>query len=174
MAHERGSVGPCMGAQSGYWFFRVTYLFLTLISRDDRNFRMQFNFYKELHPYSCFFSWAPMKERELVYWWNWSWFFNKTIQQKQHYKSSSILVSHFVSQFILLSLFHILSWTGYLIRNWRNQHQALDLSVPSTYTSCLWDFLNKKSELACELIWYMENMLCRTLSWINIALLILT
>ena len=106
--------------------------------------------------------WASMKERELVYWWNWSWFFNKTIQQKQYYKASSILMSHFVSQFISLSLFHILSWTEYLIGNWRNQHQALDLSVPSTYKSCLWDFLNKKSALACELIQYTENMLCLT------------
>ena len=55
--------------------------------------------------------------------------------------------------------FYFLSWTEYLIGNWKNQHQALDLSVPSTYTSCLWDFLNKKSELACELIQYTENML---------------
>ena len=149
-------------------------MFLTLISWDDWNFRMQLNFSKELHPYSCFFSHASMKERELIYWWNWAWFFNVTIQQKQYYKASSILLSHFVSQFISLSLFHILSWTGYLIGNWRNQHQALDLSVPSTYMSCLWDFLNKKSELACELIRYTENMLCLTLSRINIALLILT
>ena len=174
MAHERGSVGPCMGAQSWYLFFLVTYMFPTLISRDDRNFRMQLNFSKELHPYSYFFSLASMKERELVYWWNWAWFFNKTIQQKQDYKASSLLLSHFVSQFISLSLFHILSWTGYLIGNWRNQHQALDLSVTSTYTSCLWDFLNKKTELACELIQYTKNMLCLTLSRINIALLILT
>ena len=149
-------------------------MFLTLISWDGGNFRMQLDFFQELHPYSCFFSHASMKERELVYWWNQAWFFNVTIQQKQYYKASSILLSHFVSQFISLSLFHILSWTGYLIGNWRNQHQALDLSVPSTYTSCLWDFLNKKSELACELIRYTENMLCLTLSRINIALLILT
>ena len=149
-------------------------MFLTLISWDDGNFRMQLNFFKELHPYSCFFSWASMKERELVYWWNRAWFFNVTIQQKQYYKASSILLSHFVSQFVSLSLLHIFSWSGYLIGNWRNQHQALDLSVPLTYTSCLWDFLNKKSELACELIRYTENMLCLTLSRINIALLILT
>ena len=149
-------------------------MFLTLISWDDRNFRMQLNFSKELHHYSCFFSHASMKERELVYWWKCAWFFNKTIQQKQCYKASCILLSHFVSQFISLSLFHILSWTGYLIGNWRNQHQALDLSMPSTYTSCLWDFLNKKSEFTCELIRYPENMLRPTLWRINIALLILT
>ena len=176
MAHERGSVGPCMCAQSWYRFFLVIYMFLTLISSYDRNFRMLLNFFKELRSNSCIFSPASMKERELVYWWNlnWAWFFNETIQQKQYYKASSILLSHFVSQFISLSLFHILSWTGCLIGNWRNQHQALDLSVPSTYMSCLWDFLNKKSELACELIWYTENMLCLTLSRINIALFILT
>ena len=149
-------------------------MFLILISWDDGNFRMQLDFSKELHPYSCFFSHASMKERELVYWWNQAWFFNETIKQKQYYKASSILLSHFVSQFFSLSLFHILSWTEYLIGNWRNQHQTLDLSVPSTYTSCLWDFLNKKSELACELIRYTENMLCLTLWRINIALLILT
>ena len=149
-------------------------MFLTLISWDDWNFRMQLNFSKELHPYSCFFSHTSMKERKLVCWWNWAWFFNETIQQKQYYKASSILLSHFVSQLISLSLFHILSWTGYLIGNGRNQHQAFKLSVPSTYTGCLWDFLNKNSELACELIRYMENMVCLTLSRINITLLILT
>ena len=149
-------------------------MFLTLISWDNRNFRMQLNFFKELHSYFCFFSQASMKERELVYWLNWDWFFNKTIQQKQHYKALGIQLSSFVQRFISLSLFHILSWTGSLTGNWRNQHQALDLSVPSTYMSCLWDFLNKKSELACELIWHTENIPCLTLSRIKIALLILT
>ena len=163
-----------MCAQSWYCFFLVIYMFLTLISSNDRNFRMQLNFSKELHSNSWFFSRASIKDRELDYKLYWAWLFNKTIQQKQYYKASSILLSHFVSQFISLSLFHILSWTGYLIGNWRNQHQALDRCIPSSYMSCLWDFLNKKSVLACELIRYPENMLCLTLSRINIALLILT
>ena len=149
-------------------------MFLTLISWDGRNFRMQLNFFQELHPYPCFFSHTSMKERELVYWWHWAWFFNETIQQKQYYKASSIQLSSFVQLFISLSVFHILSWTGSLTGNWRKQHQVLDLSVPSTYMSCLWDFLSKKSELACELIRYTENMLRLPLWRINIALLILT
>ena len=77
-----GSVGPCMCAQSWYYFFLVIYMFLTLISSNDRNFRMQLNFSKELHSNSWFFSRASIKDRELDYKLYWAWLFNKTIQQK--------------------------------------------------------------------------------------------
>ncbi len=104
MAHERGSVGPCMYVQSYYLFFLVVYMFIKQISRDDRDFRMQLNFSRELQPlhrdsYSWFLSQASLNYRELAFLRNWVWYFNKNIQQKQYYYASGILhVSQFFCQ----------------------------------------------------------------------------
>ncbi len=58
-----------MYAQSYDRFFLVVYMFLTLISRDDRNFRMQLNFIKSCTPIPDFFGRASAKDREMEYQW---------------------------------------------------------------------------------------------------------
>ena len=49
MAHEHGSVGLGRCPRSLLWFFLLIYKFLTLISSGGRKFRMQLEFFKELH-----------------------------------------------------------------------------------------------------------------------------
>ena len=63
MTHKGGYVGPCMCAQSWYCFFLVIYMFRTLISSDDGNFRMQLNVSQGLHSNSWFFSRASINDR---------------------------------------------------------------------------------------------------------------
>ena len=101
-----GSVGPCMCAQSWYYFFLVIYMFLTLISSNDRNFRMQLNFSKELHSNSWFFSRASIKDRELDYKLYWAWLFNKTIQQKQYYHASLAFEKFCSTIFLVVLISH--------------------------------------------------------------------
>ena len=100
MAHEHGSVGPCMCAQSWYWSSLVIDMFLTLISRDDGNFRMQLNFFRVLCSYSWYLSQASINDRYLDCQWNWAWFFNETIQQNQYQYASGILLRSYHLQFV--------------------------------------------------------------------------
>ena len=101
-----------MCAQSYYLFYFVIYMFLTIISRDDGNFGMQLNFYKELHSYSWFFSWASIKDRELIWQWKQAGFFNENIQQKQYYSASGILLGCFchTNLFVILISHPTLNW----------------------------------------------------------------
>ena len=145
MAHEHGSVGPCMCAQCWYWSSLVIYMFLTLISRDGGNFRTQLNFFRVLCSYYWYLSQASINDRDLDWQWNWAWFF------QQNYSTISILIclrypfETFWSTIFLVSQFHILSWTGFLTGNWRT-------SIKNLISPC------------CSLIWavyetfWMKNL----------------
>ena len=110
-------------------------MFLTLISWDNGNFRMQLTLFIELHSYSCFFSRASMKERELVYWWNWAWFFNETIQQKQcFYLWQSF--QYPVEQFCLMIYFVVLISHPQL--NWNPDRKLEKPAVPIWNLGSLW------------------------------------
>ena len=121
MAHEHGSVGTCTCAQSWYWSSLVIDMFLTIISRDGGNFRMQLNFFRVLCSYSWYLSQAPINDRYLDWQWNWTELgFSTKLFKNININMTQVSFWEIWSTIFLVSQFHILSWTGFLTGNWRN------------------------------------------------------